>query len=282
MRKGSILIAAFFLLAVACGGGKKEANLNNALTSASPGTTAATVTSAVPGTKASTAPATSVVPAAQGPTNSQPKPAAQGGVNLPKDGKYLYTLEGESTDPTNPSAAPRPYKGTLTKQYSHSGNVVTEEQTTDQSPGRQTQRTRWESDKIVLLSVKVDSPQGTFSCAFDPPLLVAHLPLHPETIPTQHFKGSGNACTGTLDVQVIRKEAVKDANGKSWSAWRIHIKTSTKSGQFSLAADGTRWQAPEIGVDVRNVGSSSGQIGTGPTAPKFRGTATAALKTYPH
>jgi hypothetical protein len=282
MSKRFAFVAAFLLLVVACGGDKDEADLNSALASVSPGATQATGgATAAPGAGATAAPAKTAAPAAQGATSSQPRPASQGGLDLPKDGSYVYNLEGTSTDPTNPTAPPRAYKGTLTRQYSHSGNVVTEEQTTDQSPGRTTQRYRFEATRVVLLSVRVESPQGDFSCDFDPPLLVAHVPVRPEKIPTQQFKGSGNACNGTLDVEILRKEDAKDANGRSWSTWRIHVKTSTKSGQFSLTADNTLWRSPDIGVDIRSDGTSSGQIGSGPTGAKFKGTAKAALKSYP-
>jgi len=278
------IVVAFVLLAGACGGGKKEANLNNALTSASPGATASAATNASPGASAPAgAPSggSGTSGGGQGATASTPKPASQGGQNAPKDGKYTYTIDGSASDPTNPTAPARPYKGTLTKQWSHSGNVYTETQTTDASAGRTTQKTRWESTRISLLYVKAETQGGDFYCEFSPPLLISHLPVKAETIPTQQFKGSGNACDGTLDIQIIRKETVKDANGKSWSTWRVHIKTKTKAGQFTTSGDDTRWVSPDLGTEVRTDGTSQTLIGTGPTATKFNASAKTALKTYP-
>lgn len=287
MKRAAVFVVFLALVAgaAACGSEKKAADLNDALTSASPGATASAgaQASASPGAKATAAaPGSTAAAPGQGATASTPKPASEGGQNPPKDGTYTYTLDGTASDPTNPNAPPRAYKGTLTKKYSHSGNVYTEEQTTDQSAGRTTQRTRWESTRILLLYVKVETPQGDFSCEFNPPLVIAHLPVRPETIPTQQFKGNGNACNGTLDVQIVRKETSKDATGKAWSAWRVHIKTTTKAGQFTTTGDDTRWIAPEIGVEVRSDGSSNTKIGTGPTGGQFKATAKTALKSYPH
>lgn len=288
MRKSVVAAVVFVLFAAACGGGKKESALttNQSGTAASPG---AAASSSKPGATAAASKSASKSPAgttASKTTGSSatsggtaPAKVVAGGYSPPKDGSYVYRLDGEATNPFNPAAAPQKFSNeTLTQKVSHSGNVITTVQTTSTQAGSTTQKLRWETTRIVLLYVDAQTAQGDYSCTFDPPLVIAHFPVHPETIPTQPFKGQGNACNGKLDITIERQEAAKDNNGRSWTAWRVRVRTQTTVGQFAQSSDETRWVAPAIGAMVRSQGTTQYTIqGTG----GGHGSETAALKSYP-
>jgi hypothetical protein len=278
-KRGLIAVVAFLLLAAACGKeGGSEANLAVEGATATPSTTskapqASATASAAAGGAATPAPGAQT---GQTETAAKPPPAAQGGVNTPKDGRYVYDYKGESTSPFNPGG-PQKFQGELTIDVSHQGSVYQNEETTTVQPGRVTTRTRWESNRILLLYVKVESQGGDFSCEFDPPLLIAKIPIKPETFPTQDFKGKGNACNGKLDITVVGKEPAKDASGRSWSTWRVRVRTQTNTDQGSQSSDETRWFSPDLGAEIRTQGTFKTQFG----ASKFEGNATSVLKRHP-
>jgi len=289
VRKFVVPVVALLLLAAACGGGKKESTLTNnqgasatpsATTSAKPGKTTA---SAKPGATAATG-ATTGSKSSSGNTQAggTTTKVVSGGYLPPKDGSYVYRLDGEATNPFNPASPPQKFSNeTLTKKISHSGNVITTEQTTSTSAGTSTQRVRWESDRVLLLYVNASTPQGDYGCTFNPPLLITKFPVRPGTIPTQHFKGSGNACNGTLDITIVRRESAKDNNGKSWDAWRVNVKTSASTGQFTQNSSDTRWVSPAIAEEVRSTGTFSLKINGAAGSQTSHGSQTTALKSYP-
>ena len=280
-----VLLAAAFLTA-ACG---QEGSIVPGLASSaadrpSPSPSAGAVARPSPtAAGATTAPgATAAATAQPGGTQAAPtKPASQGGINTPKDGRYVYTYQGESTDPFNPGAPPQKFSGELYSEISHQGNVYTEEQTNTETPGRFTTRTRWESSRILLLSFTTETAGGDFSCTFDPPLTIANIPLKPETIPTQEFKGRGNACDGKLDITVERQENTTDANNKTWSTWRVKVRIEAGNEQFNTVTDERQWLAPELGVEVRTDGTTHGEIRAPTGTQTFDGKATSALKSHP-
>jgi hypothetical protein len=202
-------------------------------------------------------------------------------VNTPKDGRYVYTYKGEASDPFNPTAPPEPFDGERTVEVSHSGNVYTSEETNTEMPGRFTLRTRWEPSRIQLLSFQTETAAGDFNCNFDPPLLIAKIPIRPETFPTQPFKGSGNACEGKLDITVERQEAMKDTTGRSWSTWRIRVKLQAGNDQFTSTTDQTQWFSPDLGIEVRADGTSQGEFRTPTGSQRFEGKSTSVLKSHP-
>ncbi|MGH2651285.1 MAG: hypothetical protein ACRDHK_08755, partial [Actinomycetota bacterium] len=259
-KRPLIVLLASLLLYAACG---QEGNIVPGLASSdgdpagptpSAGTAAEPSPTAPGATKAPAATAAATAP--PGGTQAQPtKPVAEGGINPPKDGRYVYTYQGESTDPFNPGAPPQKFSGELYSEVSHQGNVYTEEQTNTETPGRFTTRTRWESSRILLLSFNTETAGGDFSCVFDPPLTIANIPIKPGTIPTQTFKGRGNACNGKLDITVETKENTTDANNKTWSAWRVKVRIEAGNEQFNTITDERQWLAPELGVEVRTDGT---------------------------
>jgi hypothetical protein len=288
VRKVPVAIIVLLLVATACGGGKKESAL-----------TGTSGSSATPGAGASAAPGKSAAPAKSGGSKSSTGGAATGkaagqtgngkpvvgagGISPPKDGKYVYRLDGEATNPFTPASPPQKFSNeTLTKTVSHSGNVITTEQSSSVSAGRSTQKVRWESNRILLLYIKAETPQGEYTCTFDPPLLITKFPLRAETIPTQNFKGQGNACSGKLDITVERQESAKDATGRSWSAWKVHVQTEGNSAQFTQKSDDTRWVVPVLGlVEVHTQGTTDLSIKGAGGTQNSHGSQQTALKSYP-
>lgn len=285
-KRALIAVVAVLFAASACGQeGGLSSDLTNERESPTPAATAGG-TQASPGATAGTtdgspAPGQATSAPTSAPATQPTKPAAEGGLNAPKDGTYTYTYSGESDDPFNPTAPPQKFNGELTVDISHQGNVYTSEQTNTESPGRFTTRTRWEADRILLLSFKSETAGGDFSCAFDPPLVVAKIPVRPETFPTQNFKGTGNACQGKLDITVEGRETVKDATGASWDTWRVRVKLQAGNEQFTNTTDQKQWLSPQLGVEVRTDGSSHGEFRTAGGSQSFDGKATSALKRRP-
>ncbi|HYZ93025.1 MAG TPA: hypothetical protein VFA34_11655 [Actinomycetota bacterium] len=283
MRKRPVFAAVAFLLLVAgCG---REGALTSELTGSTP-TPEATTTPAATGPSetpaaTSTAAASAAPSGAGGGAAAPTKPAAEGGINTPKDGKYVYTYKGEASDPFNPAAPPERFDGELTIESSHEGNVYTSEQTNTESPGRVTTRSRWEATRITLLSFKTETAGGDFSCTFDPPLLIAKIPIKVEKFPTQQLKGSGNACNGKLDIEVQAKETVQDATGKSWSTWRIHVVLQVGNEQFTNTTDQTQWLSPDLGFEIKTDERSNGEVKTPGGSQKFSGKSGSVLKSHP-
>jgi hypothetical protein len=288
VRKFPVAIVVLLLVATACGGGKKQSALMGAS-----GSTAS------PGANASAAPSKSSAPSKGGGSKSATGSASggssqqaagtpakvkvvAGGYAPPKDGDYVYRYDGEATNPFNPAAPPQKFSNeTLTKSVSHKGNVITTVQTSSTQAGRQTQRLQWETNRVLLLYFSAETPQGDFSCTFSPPLVVQHFPLHSETIPTQNFKGQGNACSGKIDITVERQEAAKDATGRSWPAWRERLRLQTNPGQFSQSSDTTMWLATALAMDVRSQGTSQYSIKGAGGTQGGHGSSQTALKSHP-
>ncbi len=284
MKKGLALVAVAVLLFAACG---KEGASDVALTDPDSGATpTATVKTSTATTKpgASSAPAgatKTTAPAAAG-TAATTAPAAaakpaEGRANPPKDGTYVYSVSGTASDPFNPAAPPQKYTGEQTNTVTHSGDVYTTESTTSERAGRTTIRTKHTTANVTMLSLKSETAGGEFSCIFNPPLVITKFPIKPETFPTQQLKGEGNACDGTLDITVVKKESVKDATGRAWDTWQAKVKLTLKSDQLTLNQNDTRWVSPELGVEIKSVGTTDGKFG--PTT--FKGSANSALKKYP-
>lgn len=206
----------------------------------------------------------------------QPKPAS-GTSNEPKAGTYTFETKGEATDPFNPTAPPEKYEGESTAEISRDGAITTRSDSSDRQAGRVTTRTKRETSRVLMLSFKAETPAGDFSCEFDPPLVVTKFPVKPEKYGRQDFKGKGNACDGYVEIEVLRKEAAKDANGKSWDTWAVFIKQYFQTDQLKSTSEQTRWISPDLGIEVKTDGKSSGQFG----AQKFEATGQSFLRDYP-
>jgi len=285
MRKALLTTVALALVLAACGKAK-ETNLNLGVSSASPGTTSSAAPGETTAPKSSSAPGATKAPSSSSSSSSTsgskgstttPKPAPPGGANTPKDGTYDYRADGSVT---SNGSNPQNYSNqTVTADISHSGNVYTTKQTTQQATT--TSKDQWTSTKILFQSVEISSPYGTFSCTYNPALTIAKFPTKPETFPQQHLSGSGNACGGTLDIQVLDKENVVDASGHTWSAWKIHVKINSQfkynGTPVTAQSDEMRWFSPDLGVEVKSIANGSNTSPLGKTTSKT----TTVLKSHP-
>ena len=283
MKKPLMLIAALVVLFAGCGKAK-EANVNLGVTSASPGAS----TSAAPG--ASSAPTatakagSSKAAGGSSPSTSKsggvtttPKPAAPGRSNPPKDGRYSYRADGiVQQGNTNPQTYSNQ---TITADDSHSGAIYSS--TVQNSQGTTTTKTQWSSTKVTLVSIDIESPSGSFKCAYNPQPTIVKFPIKAETYPQQKLSGSGNACGGTLDISYLRKENVQDATGHTWSTWVVHVKTSTtvkfNGTTTTITSDETRWVSPDLGVEIKSVSDGTQDSAFG----KSKSHVTLLLKSHP-
>lgn len=295
MRKLIVLLSVFTLLAAACGGGD-EGELTTTQGTARPEATseAEPEPTAEPDEDGDAAddggdavePGTQTDEGGDQPESTQAPAEPQGssGVNPPSDGTYVYDLEGSSTDPFNPAGPPREFAddAEATVDVTHSGDVYTSETTNSESPGVSTTKTKWESSRVLLLSLKTETGGGDFGCVFDPPIVATKLPPAPEAYATQEWQCKDSEGSGSTDITIVGQEDVTDANGKTWSTWKVETHTVFDFGQASGVQDDTRWVAPELGMDVRSEGSSEGEfeLGAGQTQP-FTSESRTVLKRHP-
>lgn len=285
MRRLLVALCALLLVFTACGGDKKEAQLTTDAT----GTPSAEETTKPGETAKTNDGATGSGGQTDGggsgtQTTTTAKPASEGGVNRPKEGEYIYDLDGKATDPLNPAGGQQSYPSDaeVYVDVSYSGAVTSQERTSSEQSGAFTTRSKMESDKILFLSFKTETQIGTFSCTFDPPLLIAHIPLRAETIPKQQFKGSGNACDGNVTIQYVKQQNVADGKGKSWSTWQVKVHTEANSDQFSQKSDDVRYLSPDLGIEIKSDGTSSGTFKTqAGTNQNFNAETHTLLKKYP-
>jgi hypothetical protein len=288
MKKSLAALATVVMLFAACG---KEGTTENILTagesSPTPSASAAAdaAESAQPDATATAAAATDEPTATQASgtsaTSAPAKPAPAGKSQPPKNGRYVYSYSGKATDPANPAGGQQSYNGELYNEISHSGNVYTLESTNSESAGRSIVKTRWTDTRVEFLEIKIETQIGTFGCKFNPALVITKFPIKPETYPTQNFKGEGNACDGKLDITIEAKETVKDAAGKAFETWRAKVNTEIKSDSLSIVQKETRWASPDLGVEIRSVGSQNGEVKSGAFQSKFSGTSNSVLKQRP-
>jgi hypothetical protein len=290
MKKGRVVagVALVLLLGAACGKENAPDEVLTVDTGASPAPGAAATnapdasaapgaTDAAPGATTKPAATAAGTRATAGPVTTAPPGERQ----PPKDGRYTYANSGKRTDPSNPAAGQQPFEGERYDDISHSGDTYTIESTNTEEAGRIVTKLRWAASRVELLQITIETQIGTYSCRFDPVLVITKFPVKPETYPTQTFKGEGNACNGKLDITVVKKETQKDATGKSWEAWQAKVRTETKPPNLSIVTNETQWVAPDLGVSVRSEGASNGEYKSGATTFKFSSTSTAVLKKYP-
>jgi hypothetical protein len=82
-------------------------------------------------------------------------------------------------------------------------------------------------------------------CTYNPPLEIIHSPIRVESFPRQE---TGALCRGTVDVTVLGRQSVRDANGRTWPTWVIEI--ASKNG--SQTDQEKHWFSPELGRDIRS------------------------------
>ncbi len=113
---------------------------------------------------------------------------------------------------------------------------------------------------------------------------ILHVPVKAETFPAQEW--SSENCEGTTNITVVGQEDTQDANGNTWSTWKIEQETdyTFRSGQGTATGtlQTTTWFSPDLGNGVRshdrNDGEFKNQTGTG---QQFSSDTTTTLKNHP-
>jgi hypothetical protein len=281
MRKPLLVAATIVVLLAACGK-SKQTSVNLGVPSATPASSSAAKPGATPSAaKASSTPATTKSSGGSSSSSTTAKatakPAAPGSANAPKDGTYTYRADGSVTQN---GSKPQTYNNqTITAKNTHSGTTYTSTESTSQ--GTTTSKDQWTSTGVKLLSISIQNPAGTFSCTYNPPLQIIKFPIKPETYPQQKLSGSGNACGGTLDIQVVKQENASDASGHSWSTWLVHVKTvsniKTQYGNATISMDEMRNFSPDLGVEIKSVADDTQNSALG----KGTSHVTTVLKSHP-
>jgi hypothetical protein len=246
------------VLAVGCGGGDKT----NVKAPDEPGSTARAA-QASPGT----------TPAV--------KRAPAGEINPPSDGAYVYAYETKTTNSATPDATPRTSArdAELTSTVTTSGKVTTTKDKSTEGSAVATLVQRWESSKVLDLSSKIETDQGSAGCEYSPAPESLHIPIKAETFKTQAFAGKGSSCGGERKITVEKQEKVKDARGVEWSTWRIQIETVSKQTGLTKTNTDTRWFSPDLGKDIRIEGLAEYVNSEGKVA--VRAQQTSILESYP-
>jgi hypothetical protein len=226
--------------------------------SASPSPTPSVIPSPAPSVAASARPSPSPSrrPAATTPAPPAPPTSAPSDqVRQPVPGDYVFDLTGTST---GLSATPQPYPPGATQTIRvgpgtavAGGTEYEANQSSPQEPNVQTTiRTRWEPDKVLLVSTLLRlGALSNFPCTYNPPPTLVHIPPVTETFPQQPF-GPGD-CTGTVDVSVAGPETVA-ATGRAWRTWKVHYRSTFQMGVgLTGTIDTTMWLAPELGQAVK-------------------------------
>lgn len=289
MRKLIVLLSVFTLLAGACGGGD-EGELTTTQGTARPEATseAEPEPTAEQGGDAADEgePEAQTDEGGDQPESTQAPAEPQGssGVNPPSDGTYAYDLEGSMTDTFNPAGPPREYSADAEAivDVTHSGDVYTLESSNTENPGVSTTKLKWESSRVLLLSLKMETGGGDFGCVFDPPIVATKLPPAPEAYATQDWQCKDSEGSGSTDITIVGQEDVTDAKGQTWSTWKAETHSEFNYGEVSGVLDITRWTSPELGTDIRTVENSEGEfeLGAGQTQ-SFTSESRTVLKRHP-
>lgn len=278
MNRVLAMIAVLLLLVTACG--SEEGERTSSRTSPSPAATGAT---ASPGAAGTTEDGATAAPdgrsdgtdgdtdggdAQQPQATSKPvQPAPEGGVNQPPTGTYTYDLSGTYQDPTMVSEKSYDSDDRLIQELSRSGNTYTGKSRTNSEDDNMTstQRTRWESDKVLLTYLAVSAPPFVdFECTITPPVEFLHIPMKAETFPKQQWNNEQDDCSGSLELTVVGKEDIKDATGKTWTTWKIDNTTSYRfSGGLQGTLTGTAWFSPDLGTMIKADERNEGTAGQG-------------------
>jgi hypothetical protein len=104
---------------------------------------------------------------------------------------------------------------------------------------------RWEQKRVVqLINGTVISGIGR-RCNYDPPLEILHIPIRVESFPSQET--DARLCKGRVEVSVLGRQTIRDANDREWSTWVIEVDSE---GQSQTDQE-KHWFAPELARDIR-------------------------------
>jgi len=136
-------------------------------------------------------------------------------------------------------------------KITYDGDVVVQQDKTNQGSAVSTVKRRWRGDAVEELEFGTKTDKGSAGCVFDDPMVVLRIPVEEGKMPTQEFEGEGANCDGTRTITVERREDVTDAEGRAWPSWRIRVETVVKSTGLTNKSTDTRWFSPDLGKDIR-------------------------------
>lgn len=245
------LCFCFLLLGSACSKDKSresvEGTSSPATNTATPASTAAEVPG-VDGQPGGGSEFKSTLPpnATSGPKPSEPR--NPGAVNRPRIGDYTYSLEGRSKSPFDPAGSEFPPGAQTTASYAQQGDLYTV-RVHSEVGATQTTDVRWFSDRVVLERLEISVPGRVYTCTYNPPLVVARLPLAPGEYARQ--QAQGDDCSGSLDLRVVGRENVTVGAG-TFSAWKFTQSLEYRFGsELSGKATGDVWLSTALGVEVK-------------------------------
>jgi hypothetical protein len=210
------------------------------------------------------------------------KAAPSGEVNRPKAGAYVYDYSSESTNAATPDSPARTSSpdAELSSKVSYDGDEMTVEEQTTEGPAVATVVRRWSDDGMVELSFKTKAGGGSAGCEFSTPLEMLRIPIKTESFGVKKFVGKGNSCDGQRTVTVGEKATTKDADGATWSVWKVVVENQVRSSVgLTTKSTVTNWFSPDLGKEIR-ISSVVESINSA-NAVQARGETTSVLKTYP-
>lgn len=180
-------------------------------------------------------------------------PAEPGRVNVPAEGAYVYDYESQATNAATPEATPRRSSlgAELTSEVSLADDVVTIAQQTTEGPAVATTQNRYDEDGVYELSYETRAGDAASGCEFSTPIRTVPVPLEETELDAQPFDGTGAGCDGERTVVVQGEEDVRDAEGVTWSTWRIEVTNIVRSTGLTSQSTLTRWFSADLGTDIR-------------------------------
>jgi hypothetical protein len=164
-------------------------------TNVSAGRRATTTTAGASPTTVATAPPAATATTKGGATATTPKASGTpstvagrvpdpGATKPPRPGTYTYKTSGESSAEVTDKIEAEPDQG---------GAARRKDTTTDAQGNTVTSEEAWAADSVKILSTRIVSPYLTIDCTWQPPILVAQLPLAAGT-----SWSSDSTCTATI------------------------------------------------------------------------------------
>lgn len=194
--------------------------------------------------------------------------------NRPKAGTYVYELSVKSLDPDDESKELQSVNAEQTEKITIDEDVVTSELSTDRAKVVDRIVTKWEKDRILLLSSGTSTGSGFPTCEFEPPITVLHIPIRAGKTDAQEWDSPG--CKGQMTIEVIGPATAPDASGKAWKTWKYEVTETTRTaGTITLVEK--RWFSPELGRNIRWERDTRSEQ----ASSRYHHVTQAALKSYP-
>jgi hypothetical protein len=210
------------------------------------------------------------------------KAAEPGTVNEPIAGSYRYEYTSERTDMTRPDATPQRSDddAELRRRVSISDDVVTVADQTTEGSAVATVERRHADDGVYELSTELETNDGSAACTYDEPILILPVPPEDREIDPQSLQGEGSICNGERIVTVEGPEDVQDADGTTWTTWKVTMATEIRSQTGVSSRNSlTAWIAPDLGLEVKVESVAEALDGEGDVA--VRGESSQLLTSHP-